>query len=227
MVRIQTIHGHRKSLIITFYTVTGWFGSNAYTTNALVDTGCEINLIKTGLLPKEFFTYSKSQIRLVTANGSQLGGGTRETTINLITNGYLHTPMGYSVDHHSNLEFPTTFFEAQIACDAILSFKWLAGFDVDIKSKLHGLQLNHGLKTFFIPGSDDGPAPDLSSSNKIRMVAPNIFEVQVGTRKVTHIILGKVSNNMKVALGKELENGNTFVKPVIDDILKSYFYPNC
>ena len=27
-------------------------------------------------------------------------------------------------------------------------------------------------------------------------------------------------------LGKELKNGNTFVKPLIDDILKSYFYPN-
>ncbi|MCB0752783.1 MAG: hypothetical protein KDC52_15030, partial [Ignavibacteriae bacterium] len=26
-------------------------------------------------------------------------------------------------------------------------------------------------------------------------------------------------------LGKELESGNSFVKPVIDDILKSYFYP--
>ncbi len=29
-----------------------------------------------------------------------------------------------------------------------------------------------------------------------------------------------------VELGKELESGNSFVKPVIDDILKSYFYPN-
>ena len=27
-------------------------------------------------------------------------------------------------------------------------------------------------------------------------------------------------------LGKELVDGNSFVKPVIDDILKSYFYPN-
>lgn len=27
-------------------------------------------------------------------------------------------------------------------------------------------------------------------------------------------------------LGKELENGNSFVKPIIDDLLKSYFYPN-
>lgn len=27
-------------------------------------------------------------------------------------------------------------------------------------------------------------------------------------------------------LGKELEMGNSFVKPIIDDILKSYFYPN-
>lgn len=29
-----------------------------------------------------------------------------------------------------------------------------------------------------------------------------------------------------VELGKELNSGNSFVKPVIDDILKSYFYPN-
>lgn len=29
-----------------------------------------------------------------------------------------------------------------------------------------------------------------------------------------------------VELGQELENGNSFVRPVIDDILKSYFYPN-
>ena len=29
-----------------------------------------------------------------------------------------------------------------------------------------------------------------------------------------------------VELGKELESGNSFVKPIIDDILKSYFYPN-
>lgn len=29
-----------------------------------------------------------------------------------------------------------------------------------------------------------------------------------------------------VELGKELEKGNLFVKPVIDDILKSFFYPN-
>jgi hypothetical protein len=30
----------------------------------------------------------------------------------------------------------------------------------------------------------------------------------------------------KFELGKELEKGNLFVKPVIDDILKSFFYPN-
>ncbi len=29
-----------------------------------------------------------------------------------------------------------------------------------------------------------------------------------------------------VEIGKELDNGNSFVKPVINDILKSYFYPN-
>lgn len=28
-------------------------------------------------------------------------------------------------------------------------------------------------------------------------------------------------------LGMELEKGNSFIKPIIDDILKSYFYPNC
>ena len=57
----------------------------------------------------------------------------------------------------------------------------------------------------------------------------------LGNKNIKNIPIPNINNdNQKdsdvyfkmVELGKELENGNSFVKPVIDDILKSYFYPN-
>ncbi len=57
----------------------------------------------------------------------------------------------------------------------------------------------------------------------------------LGNKNIKNIPIPNINNdNLKdsdvyfkmVELGKELESGNSFVKPVIDDILKSYFYPN-
>ena len=57
----------------------------------------------------------------------------------------------------------------------------------------------------------------------------------LGNKNIKNIPIPNVNkNNLResgaylklVELGKELESGNSFVKPVIDDILKSYFYPN-
>ncbi len=58
----------------------------------------------------------------------------------------------------------------------------------------------------------------------------------LGQKSIKSILIPNIhKNNLKnngayfklSELGKELENGNSFIKPVIDDILKSYFYPNC
>ncbi len=57
----------------------------------------------------------------------------------------------------------------------------------------------------------------------------------LGNKNIKNIPFPNINNdNLKesgvylklVELGNELESGNSFVKPVIDDILKSYFYPN-
>ena len=73
----------------------------------------------------------------------------------LVVNGFLHTPMGYDISKFTSLEFPTIFYEAEISYDALLSYRWLTHFDIDIKSRLHGLQFNSGLRCYFIPGVDD------------------------------------------------------------------------
>jgi hypothetical protein len=57
----------------------------------------------------------------------------------------------------------------------------------------------------------------------------------LGNKNIKNIPIPNINNdNLKdsdiyikmIELGKELKSGNSFVKPVIDDILKSYFYPN-
>ncbi|MCZ2084555.1 MAG: N-6 DNA methylase [Flavobacteriales bacterium] len=64
---------------------------------------------------------------------------------------------------------------------------------------------------------------------------PIMSGFDIGKIQIKNIPIPNVhKNNLKLneayfklaELGKELEKGNSFVKPVIDDILKSYFYPN-
>ena len=50
--------------------------------DALVDTGCEVNLIRSGLVPPNYFSPSTVRIRLVTASGESLGGGAQQVKLN-------------------------------------------------------------------------------------------------------------------------------------------------
>ena len=45
-VRIQTVQGQKKNLVVSFITVPGGVGSQPFEIKALVDTGCEVNLIR-------------------------------------------------------------------------------------------------------------------------------------------------------------------------------------
>jgi hypothetical protein len=163
IIKIQTVQGHRKSLIMPF-TIRPEGSDQVYNIHALIDTGCELNLIKRGLLPLKYFKAPKTSIRLVTANGSQLGGGNRQTFQKLWT-------FGQSSHEGVNLNFGTWFFEAEIACDAILSFRWLSQCNLDVLCKRHGLQLNDK-DTFFIPGLDETQVPESSGQLKIHVVSP-------------------------------------------------------
>lgn len=57
----------------------------------------------------------------------------------------------------------------------------------------------------------------------------------LGQKNIKHILIPNIHNSSFIdnrlfsklsELGRELENGNSFVKPVINDILKTYYYPN-
>ena len=84
---IHMLQGHRSSLYIKFHMYPDGIDQVAYVINALIDTGCEINLIKSGFLPYRYFQRSTSTLRLVAANGGRLGGGGRKTRQDLYTVG--------------------------------------------------------------------------------------------------------------------------------------------
>ncbi|WP_348798205.1 HsdM family class I SAM-dependent methyltransferase [Flavobacterium adhaerens] len=70
----------------------------------------------------------------------------------------------------------------------------------------------------------------LSIYSKPIMSGFDLGKIQIKNIPIPNVHKNELKQNdayFKLAeLGKELESGNSFVKPVIDDILKSYFYPN-
>ena len=100
----------------------------------------------------------------MTANDSHLGGGTRQTVQILRT-------IGRNPHDAIELQFITGFFEAEIACDAIFSFRWLSEFNLDVLCKRHGLQMN-AIEPYFIPGLDETQVPESSGQLKIHVVSP-------------------------------------------------------
>ena len=98
--------------------------------DALVDTGCEVNLIRAGLVPQNYFSPSTVRIRLVNASGEALGGGAQQVKLNLQVQGYEVTEV--SPPPSRILGFETIFYEADISVDIILSYKWLYEYDINI-----------------------------------------------------------------------------------------------
>ena len=48
--------------------------------------------------------------------------------------------------------FPTTFYDANIGVDAILSYDWLRQRDVDVRCRRHGLEVNRAQGSLWVPG---------------------------------------------------------------------------
>ena len=113
---------------------------------ALVDPGCETNLVRKGLIPQENFHPAERGVRLVTANGSILGGGNRQANLKLYVQGYQ-----VGSDWCKTLTLPTVCYEAEISVDIILSFTWLHELNLDIRTRQYGLQTNQ-TPQYFIPG---------------------------------------------------------------------------
>ena len=113
----------------------------------LVDTGCEMNLVRMGLIPSQYLTPATNKISLVTANGTILPGGQRECTLDLVAKGSENSSGNFRF-----LEFPTVCLEAKINVDIILSFGWCVDRHIDILPREYGLRLN-GETPCFISGA--------------------------------------------------------------------------
>ena len=103
----------------------------------LVDTGCEMCLIRSGLVSPEFFAPARKSLSLVTANGSPLVGGQKECILKLVASGF---PVGGGSFRF--WELPTICMEANINVDLILSFGWFRERNIDICPSQYGIRLN-------------------------------------------------------------------------------------
>jgi len=70
----------------------------------------------------------------------------------------------------------------------------------------------------------------LSIYSKPIMSGYDLGKIQIKNIPIPNVHKNDLQHNIAYIklseLGQELDNGNSFIKPVIDDILKSYFYPN-
>ena len=112
---------------------------SSHTLQALVDTGAEVNLINPKWVHNDLFYLSPKPIRLGAANSHLLEGGKRQTNILLTFHGHC-LDSGNSID----LSLPFTAYDADVICDIILSYGWLAENNIIPNPRRHGLHfLDH------------------------------------------------------------------------------------
>ena len=128
----------------------------------LIDTGCEMCLVRSGLIPSQYLRPAKNKMSLVAANGIILPGGHTECLLNLIAQGY-----DMQVGSYRFLELPTTCIEANITVDIILSFRWCVERHIDILAQKYGLKLNGSPTYFIFGGSGNNCANDQTNVGKI------------------------------------------------------------
>ena len=89
---------------------------------ALVDTGAQVNLIRHDLFPKECFRPARNPLALSTVSCEALPGGRNE----------VHLKLKFAAEKPTGEPVPqgwitsACFHDADIGCDAILSYEWMA-----------------------------------------------------------------------------------------------------
>ena len=96
----------------------------------LLDTGAEVNIIKKSLVPSGVSRMSHKPIRFVMASSEVMAGGERESFSQL-------SIRGRATDTSSDAEaiLPITWYEADIAADAIVSLAWMSRWNIDVRSR--------------------------------------------------------------------------------------------
>ena len=101
---------------------------------ALVDTGAEISLINPNLIDPSLFFPSPKPLRLGVANSNTMVGGKRQVNMLLSFQG-----RDLDTGHIQELLLPISEYDADIVCDLILSYTWLAENNIVPNPRRHGL----------------------------------------------------------------------------------------
>ena len=119
---------------------------------ALVDTGCEVNLMRPNLLPPTCFTTSKTPARLRTANQSLMVGGHLEANVKLKFEG-----LDWDSEEPVSLELPFKRHNADMGHEILISYPWLVSMCIDILPRKQGLVVHHDDRVVWCPGMQEMP----------------------------------------------------------------------
>ena len=130
--------------------------------SALVDTGAEVNLIRRNFLDPRYFFHSSRPKRFLTADQGVMQGGLNEVSCDFVLWG-----TNMETGRTTKVVCPSSFYDANINVDIILSYAWLRHMDIDIRFCGHGLIVNRSLGPIWVAAVDDG------SSNACSLVSVN------------------------------------------------------
>ena len=139
--------------------------------NVLIDTGAKINIFWRGLVSPDWFRLAAVPVRFLTASGSVFEGGQYDVGCILKING---RTTDTKLPGCAN--FDTLFYEADIKIDAILSFKWLSTYNVDVRSLQHGIMVNSTTPSIWVRGLTPKPKTHVSFDPSLPPLQCNTIE---------------------------------------------------
>ena len=100
----------------------------ARTLRFLIDTGADINLIRTGLTEPRHLTMVKNPLQITTANRAIMPGGEKQVNCTILMKG-----VDINTKEEQAYRLPIKFYEADIGVEGILCYNWQATYDMVIR----------------------------------------------------------------------------------------------
>ena len=144
-----------------------------YPLRALVDTGAEVNIIRTGIIPHQSLQHDSHPLTLKGADDTCLKGG----NLCVIGVGEL---VGHDIESQRDVHVQCGIhmYEANITVQAIISYKWLADQNFMVHPRRHGLYFQDENIQVFIPGIEKEEKEFTTRMDKV--VAMKLEAVPVG-----------------------------------------------
>ena len=117
------------------------------TLQALVDTGSEVSLINPSLVDPALFQPNPRPVRLGVANSHRLPGGKRQTTMVLTFSG-----RELDTGRKRQLSLPFTAYDAEVVCDIIISYGWMAEHHILPNPRRHGIHFLDDQESLWVGG---------------------------------------------------------------------------